>query len=237
MKKIFAIALALVMVLSMASAFASPCTAGFDWTCPTSSTNCGQGKVELVPFVKVNNGCGGYDWEVSTCAAAVASENVYWAVKLTVDANPDMEWWNEAVLTLDGTEIADPTANWKFATSDAKGIDFTEDETVVYYALVKQGAAGEWWIDAEDDDFDYADVVYTSAVPANAKASKVKLCAKLVSNGEDFEAGYVGDYLVTYKNDVLSVYSDLIANGGKLLLPWYQGCNNKSTSNHLSGKW
>ena len=32
MKKIFAIALALVMVLSMASAFASPCTTGFSWS-------------------------------------------------------------------------------------------------------------------------------------------------------------------------------------------------------------
>ncbi len=223
MKKIFAIALALVMVLSMASAFASPCTAGFDWSCPTSSTNCGQGKVELVPYVKVNNGCGGYDWEVSTCAAAVASENIYWALKLTVDANPDMEWWNEAKLTLDGTEIADPNWAVDFSNaSDIAGIDFTGDDsekTQVYYAL-PVSVAGNWWINAEDDNFDVADVVFTSAVPATAKASKVKLCAELVSNGEDFEAGYVGDYLVTYKNDVLSVYSDLIANGGKLLVTY-----------------
>ena len=194
MKKIFAIALALVMVLSMASAFASPCTGGFDWTKAAAATKCGQGKVEVVPFVKVNNACGGYDWEISSCAGAVASENIYWAVKLTVDANADMEWWNEAVLTVAAKETNYAGAKWDFSKKAGKtGIDFEEDETVVYYALVAGG-----WIDVEDEDLDLKDVVFSAKVNKNAKASKVKVCATLSSLGEDFRKGVVGDYFVEY---------------------------------------
>ena len=194
MKKIFAIALALVMVLSMASAFASYCTAGFDWTCASKSTYCGQGKVEVVPFVKVNNACGGYDWEISSCAGAVASENIYWAVKLTVDANPDMEWWNEAKLTVKAKETNYADKTWTFSKkADKVGIDFEEDETVVYYALVNGG-----WIDVEDEDLELKDVVFSAKVGKNAKAANVKVCATLTSLGEDFYAGIVGDYYVVY---------------------------------------
>ncbi|MBQ7091298.1 MAG: hypothetical protein IJN83_01420 [Clostridia bacterium] len=199
MKKIFAIALALVMVLSMASAFASYCTAGFDWTCATDATYCGQGKVEVVPFVKVNNACGGFEYEESTCAAAVASENIYWAVKLTVDANPDMEWWNEAKLVVEAKETNYKTKTWDFSKkADKAGIDFTEDETVVYYALIKANAKHEVWIDVEDEDLDLNDVVFSARVNKNAKAANVKVCATLTSLGEDFYDGIVGDYYVVY---------------------------------------
>ena len=101
MKKIFAIALALVMVLSMASAFAANDCSTFDWTCSTKATNCGKGKVEVVPYVMVNTACG-WDYEVSTCATAITTQKVYYAVKLTVEANPDMEWWKEAELKVTG---------------------------------------------------------------------------------------------------------------------------------------
>ena len=58
MKKIFAIALALVMVLSMASAFASACVQAptLDWYCATATChNCGKATVEVIPYVKVND--------------------------------------------------------------------------------------------------------------------------------------------------------------------------------------
>ena len=59
MKKIFAIALALVMVLSMASAFAAatlPGTCSFgSWDCTTYANKCGVAKAEVVLFVKGNN--------------------------------------------------------------------------------------------------------------------------------------------------------------------------------------
>ena len=118
MKKIFAIALALVMVLSMASAFASTwCRTDFDWSCATTvcdngtgsvelipyvkGNDCGKGKVEVVPFVKVNDGCGNYVWQANNCAAAINSENVYYAVKLTVEPKADNEWWKAATLKVE----------------------------------------------------------------------------------------------------------------------------------------
>ncbi|MBR7149963.1 MAG: hypothetical protein IKD01_02975, partial [Oscillospiraceae bacterium] len=97
MKKIFAIALAVVMVLSMASAFAYSTCATWNpaWNCPTDDVYCGQGKVEVIPYVKVNTACG-WEYQVSDCASAIRSGEVYFAVRLTVDAFPDAGWWSQA---------------------------------------------------------------------------------------------------------------------------------------------
>ena len=134
MKKIFAIALALVMVLSMASAFASACVTGpFNWSATATAANCGKGKVEVVPFVKVNDGCGNYVWQENNCAAAINSENVYYAVKFIVEPKADMEWWKAATLKvelkgLDGKAVDAGNLNL------SPGIKWDEeDDTLVYY--------------------------------------------------------------------------------------------------------
>ena len=113
MKKIFAIALALVMVLSMASAFAYSTCATWTpvWNCPTDNTWCGQGKIEVVPYVKVNTACG-WEYQVSDCAAAVRSGEVYFAIKLTVDAYPDAAWWSKAWIDFKSTGLSD--LDWKY---------------------------------------------------------------------------------------------------------------------------
>ena len=192
MKKIFAIALALVMVLSMASAFASYCTGGFDWTCATDSTYCGQGKVEVIPYVKANNACGGFDWQVSECASAVNSEKVYYALKLTVDEYADAEWWTapaEVTLSYKGlkNEAPDVELSWKALTDDD---DFEEDEVNVFYYDFEDEA----W-DIVNDDFE----LENSNVRAEKvkKAADAKVCAKLTSEDAGMD-GIVGDYYVEY---------------------------------------
>ena len=196
MKKIFAIALALVMVLSMASAFASPCTAGFDWT--NASVNaCGKAKVEVVPYVKVSDGCGGFTWQVSECAGSVATENVYYALKLTVDANPDAEWVGAAVVKVTETGMAStatkPTALTGVVTKEA-------DKEAVYYwnqsKWMKVDAVSG--ISVADDVESTATTnkyIFTAAVSNSAKA---KVCVKLTSDGKDFVEGVVGAYYVEY---------------------------------------
>jgi len=199
MKKIFAIALALVMVLSMASAFASPCTAGFDWT-KVDTTACGKAKVEVVPYVKVSNGCGGYDWQVSECAGSVKDEKVYFAIRLTVDADMDMEWWNKAALTISSTGM---TSNYTKAALDKTGVASSDKEAVYYY---KWEGSGSWVkVGTEAGQIDVADdVEAASAVSVYMKgmevadSSKAKVCVNLNSTGNDFVRGTVGKYYVEY---------------------------------------
>ena len=200
MKKIFAIALALVMVLSMASAFASACVTGpFNWDCLTETNKCGKAKVEVVPYVKVNNGCGGYDWQVSECASAVNSENVYFAIKLTVDANTDPDWFNNANIKVTGKGVKMPAdlAPWATAGAYWVGVDTDEDEEVVYY-LRKDATT---WTDEEDDNFKTADYVFTAKV---TDAKKAKVCATITSDSD--RAIYEIDF-DTPVNGKVSIYA------------------------------
>ena len=92
MKKIFAIALALVMVLSMASAFAFVGTCGdYAYTCPT--VGCGVAKAEVVQFV-ANNTVDKY--EESTCAGVVAGQDIFYGVKVIFDKDVNEQWYNHA---------------------------------------------------------------------------------------------------------------------------------------------
>ena len=187
MKKIFAIALALVMVLSMASAFASACTTGpFSWDCLTETNKCGKAKVEVIPYVKVNNGCGGYDWQVSTCASAINSENVYFAIKLTVDANTDPDWFANAKIKITGKGVTMPKAlkDWEKAAARWNGVETDEDETVVYYLKTTKADNGKYtykWVDEEDDSFKLSESIFTAKV---TDAKKAKVCATITSDSD-----------------------------------------------------
>ena len=89
MKKIFAIALALVMVLSMASAFAFVGTCGkYEWTCDTAK--CGVAKAEVAQFV-ANNTIDRY--EESACAAVVVGRALNWGIKVTFDKDVNPQWF------------------------------------------------------------------------------------------------------------------------------------------------
>lgn len=207
MKKIFAIALALVMVLSMASAFASSwCRTDFDWNCATAVCDNGTGSVELIPYVKGND-CGkGNLYTVSKCAGAVNGDNIYFAIKLTVDANPNKEWWDAAKLvfsskkgigtirTLAGSfndlpEAGALTGLIKAANSD----DLKAGE--YYLAWVN----GEWkLVKAADFDADN-----TTLFAANVtEAAKAKVCVKLSSENKLATGNaIIGDWTVSFAED------------------------------------
>ena len=215
MKKIFAIALALVMVLSMASAFASACVTGpFNWSATATAANCGKGKVEVVPFVKVNDGCGNYVWQENNCAAAINSENVYYAVKLTVEPKADMEWWNKATLKVElkGLQSRN-TATWMDGTLVGgwfNGLDMKEEDDTVAYYLSNDGTVWEKVSDWKDlSSKNQAAYIFTSKV---TDAGKAKVCATLKSKLETYTGGIIGNYYVKANttnpnNMTIEVYS------------------------------
>lgn len=215
MKKIFAIALALVMVLSMASAFASACVTGpFNWSATATAANCGKGKVEVVPFVKVNDGCGNYVWQENNCAAAINSENVYYAVKLTVEPKADMEWWNKAILKVElkGLQSRN-TATWMDGTQVGgwfNGLDMNEEDDTVAYYLSNDGTVWEKVSDWKDlSSKNQAAYIFTAKV---TDAGKAKVCATLKSKLETYTGGIIGNYYVkanttNTNNMTIEVYS------------------------------
>lgn len=193
MKKIFAIALALVMVLSMASAFASQCATGFDWTKAADPNKCGKVTVEVVPYIKVNNGCGGFTYQMSNCAGAVRGEKVYYAVKLTAEANLDEEWLAQAKVKMGLTELKDNAKGIKNGDIvKMKGVKKGEDKQIVYYLSGKAGTFT--WVDETTDGFNMDNFIYTNIA---LDARKTKVCATLTSENK-FTEGIVGEYYVVY---------------------------------------
>lgn len=194
MKKIFAIALALVMVLSMASAFASACVTGpFNWSATATAANCGKGKVEVVPFVKVNDGCGNYVWQANNCAAAINSENVFYAVKLTVEPKADNEWWKAATLKVELKGLKGTEGTWG-PLAGSPGIEWAEEDDTLEYYLKSDLST---WVKASDwkdmSSKNQAAYIFKATV---TDAGKAKVCATLKSKLETYAGGIVGNYFV-----------------------------------------
>ena len=217
MKKIFAIALALVMVLSMASAFAAatmPGTCSFGaWDCTTYTSKCGVAKAEVVLFVKGNNCYETYT--ESNCAGVVKGEHVFYGVKVTFDENVNEQWFKhentKLVITYKdlneayGANAAAKTFNGNF------GFEFLSNMGKGY-ADVKKG--GVFWVNfrtgklvsADDFDDDCVDDGWATSL-------KAKVCANVAYkfdgdsdnfndiNGTQINGGYIdfGQYSVFYR--------------------------------------
>ena len=227
MKRIFAIALALVMVLSMASAFASECNVGpYDWSCSTSTTNCAKATVEVIPYVTTNAACNELSYVESDCAAAINGENVYFAIKLTVPEDIDREWIDDAKLVLtikgmksvngktaiegdkfvDGFEFEEQLTPAKVDAMLAAFDDDSEDGWEFYFVLNGEKDIEDKWFEAtEDSDFDVADVMNKAVVNEYAKA---KVCATIKSENK-FSSATVGDYTVTWHGTLYNVAENL----------------------------
>lgn len=165
MKKIFAIALALVMVLSMASAFAFVGTCGkYEWTCDTAK--CGVAKAEVVQFV-ANNTIDRY--EESTCAAVVVGRALNYGVKVTFDKDVNPQWFyhknTKLVIETSGMK---GTAKFEYNLSELTGKKGPADVSGKTYWLREVGGKYELVSDWEPACV-FGDIALTTRANVTAK--------------------------------------------------------------------
>ena len=214
MKKIFAIALAVVMVLSMASAFAANCVTP-SWDCAEDVCALGKGKVEVIPYVK-GNGCNGTGntWAVNTCAGAVYGDLVYFAIKVTVDENPNTEWWADAAMKFELKGLSEfKFGGYAMHGSLAEGVVATAIKNLD--TKNKELKAGEYYLVGADvvkaADFTAKDATLYSAKVTDASAAK--FCAYLDAEN-DFTSATVNGYKVSYNKTAGTALSILAFEKG-----------------------
>ena len=212
MKKLFAIATAFVMTLTMTSALAA-----FNWTNPAVNRT-GKATVEVIPYVKTPDGSGGFTWTVSKYAAAVSSENIYFAVKLTVAPNPDPKWLSQAAVELEAAGLTSAWVNDSYDAIPLVGIDTEASSQTVYYltreSVDSNAVAAAPWSKVDKsftvaDDVEDRDSLCIFSAPVY-NSNKAQLCATLTSSfgtgSSNFVEGAVGEYYVTFANDALTIY-------------------------------
>lgn len=178
MKKIFAIALALVMVLSMASAFAAatlPGTCSFGaWDCTTYTNKCGVAKAEVVLFVKGNNCYETYT--ASNCAGVVKGEHLFYGIKVIFDENVNKQWFEHEDTQLIVT-YKDITARYGNTAAKTMAPTFLSGMGKTYND-VKKG--GTFWVDFRNGTLVSADDFDDNCVDDGwAATTKAKVCANI----------------------------------------------------------
>ena len=211
MKKIFAIALALVMVLSMASAFAAATLPGScswgSWDCPTTTVKCGIAKAEVVQYTLTNNCYEPY--EISkNCPAVVKGIPVFYAIKVTFEENVNQNWFEHentklVVTTKDLVEYNNNVLN-----NNGLGRQDKKLSDMVSYNDVKKG--GTFWVRSggntapdklikeTDDNFKLEDIIFTGV----AESTSARVCANVAFkyDGKGHDLAF-GDYTVYVNQD------------------------------------
>lgn len=202
MKKIFAIALALVMVLSMASAFAAATLPGScswgSWDCPTTTVKCGIAKAEVVQYTLTNNCYERY--EISkNCPAVVVGIPVFYAIKVTFEENVNEQWFNDENTKL-VVETKDLGKDMN-GTNNGLGTINKQLNKLVSYDNVKKG--GTFYLAknnslVKEADFDSATCIYTGV----AQKTSAKVCANVAFkyDGKGHDLAF-GGYTVYVNQD------------------------------------
>ena len=189
MKKIFAIALALVMVLSMASAFAAATLPGScswgSWDCPTTTVKCGIAKAEVVQYTLTNNCYERY--EISkNCPAVVKGIPVFYAIKVTFEENVNQNWFeHENTKLVVTTKDLVAYNNTILHNNNGLGRQDKKLSDMVSYNDVKNG--GTFWVRSggetapdklikeTDDNFKLEDIIFTGV----AESTSARVCANV----------------------------------------------------------
>ena len=196
MKKIFAIALALVMVLSMASAFATlQCDPKWTWDDTTCTYDCGTAQIFVDEYVRAKTACG-YELVANGCAAALEGERVYYVVRLVVPENINEDWYKTAIKN--SLKLTFTNLNSDLNLTSKKHLD------TLYFGLpswntVKDGgtfylkvaAAGTDKVFTDPWDADWTDTFSEDVVRyAWVERSCAKVCAQISSksNGTKINA-------------------------------------------------
>lgn len=213
MKKIFAIALALVMVLSMASAFAFYCD-GINWNCTTNSINCNKATVDIVEMARTASACG-FDFAQNSCAAALPGERVYFAIKVTIpeDINPEWQAKTSLMVKATGTDIGTTSFPATF-TMPIAGL-----KAGTYWVTKKGATDASNWALTNGMTFEKVNSVFEfgteQVFSAEVKKANAKICAGLYT--EEFSGTNMnlnlGDYTVHFAAANEKVTTVYISNG------------------------
>jgi len=220
MKKYFALVMAIVMMASMSGAFALVCDGNWNWACPTDSYNCGKASIEIVEYVRQSTDCG-TELVPNDCAVALGGERAYYAIKLTVPADINKDWYVSAYKN--GVEVA--------YTNIATGANLkVEKEVKDYFNLPT-------WSDVEGGGVFYLDAIDTDTTPATLsdaaddwdkaadfKASEhvfeqwvlrgcAKVCATIKADAENALTYNVKGYTIT-----ISTLTDLDKNNATITI-------------------
>ena len=226
MKKILSIALAVVMVLSIASV-----AAAFDWNPPTTTaadnSNFGY-SVDVIKFTKSTAPLGDFSYNIDDAATAVNDAHVYYAIKLSVgEPSKDIKEVAKLKIKITGLEgivsgTYEHSFNLKDLTNLADGNDYYLNAEQLKILGTKGDASKLFQLIADTP---------TPIIKATCKDTETaKVTATVTAERNLAEDVYfnVGDYDVCiYKDNVCFRKADNTLGNGELVAVFFRNGDDK----------